>query len=84
MAGHSEYSVLQGWSVGEIYPWSVVVIADNDGGVCRAQNLITGEVAAETLFGWNNEGSFESAHNYCEAHGRNEKLFAGQLDSESV
>lgn len=44
-------SGLQGWSVGETYPWSVVIVDRHDDNgnlqerVFRAQNLITGVFA---------------------------------------
>lgn len=66
--GHHENSGLQKHSVGEIYPYSIVIVERNGCGVCEGRNLITGEKVC--AFSYNNSGcagSFESAHRAAEA-----------------
>lgn len=68
--GHYENSGLQKHSIGDIYPYSVVVIDRAVGkgfGVCEGRNLITGEVVCAISYNNNGPaGSFESAHRVAE------------------
>lgn len=68
--GHYENSGLQKHSVGDIYPWSIVVIERGIGkgcGVCQGRNLITGQIACNVVYNNNGPaGSFESAHRTAE------------------
>jgi hypothetical protein len=65
--GHAGNSGLQSHSVGELYPWSIVVIDSNGHGVCQGRNLITGEIICNVKYNdFGSSGSFESAHRTAE------------------
>lgn len=68
--GHAGISGLQNHSIGEIYPWSIVIIERGVGkgyGICQGRNLVTGEVCCEVPYNNNDAaGSFESAHRSAE------------------
>jgi hypothetical protein len=90
--GHAGNSGLQSHSVGDIYPYSIVVIDRAVGagyGVCQGRNLITGEVVCNVQYNNNGPaGSFESAHRTAEficadRKGRDDDAaFAAALDAE--
>ena len=67
---HAGNSGLQAHSIGELYPYSIVVIERGIGkgcGVCQGRNLITGEIVCSVVYNNNGPaGSFESAHRTAE------------------
>jgi hypothetical protein len=67
MSHSNEHSGLQEHSVGDDYPWSIVVYKQPRGvGYCQAKNLITGETRGRLWFG-PNDRLFIEAHRLAEA-----------------
>ena len=60
---------LQNHSIGDHYPWSIVVYSQpGKGGFCRAENLITGEVLSDHSYvSAARDGDFAAAHRRAES-----------------
>jgi hypothetical protein len=65
---HAGIGGLQKHSIGETYPFSIVIVecAENGRGYCVARNLISGETLTRYDYDKNFENSFERAHRAAE------------------
>ena len=85
---HVGESGVQGWSCGEIYPYSVVVVDGGESGYyCQAFHAITGVKLSRYYYapGPNNFGTFSRAHKAAESEAkgmlRREQRIVGKIDT---
>lgn len=70
MVKHYQNSGLQVHSLGELYPWSVVVYRSRYARYVRAENLVTGECGPKRYYNVPFCPQFENAHRLAELDAR--------------